>query len=147
MSTEQTNKIPSNRYDVAVNSLGDAAQKINLPKEINENEKHLIHIALITSRHNKRTLQTTFKTQFQMYNLRSWINTSKNLNKITGRKVVVFHDPRVKDGKQEQTQAQQDAKLYRAELVEKAKGLGYNEALNVKNSVFEAYIKEKTKEA
>lgn len=120
---------------------------IELPETINEDEKHLFHVALVESRPNSKTLEFDHKLVIQMYNDRSWFQAKENLKRLGHSQVYILHDPTKKENKGNSGGGDKGNQVDRAKLLEEAVALGYTGAKNVKNEVLEAFITEKKAEA
>lgn len=161
-------KTTPNLLEVAKKQMSKFISKIDVPTEINENEAGLYHVVIVEASFNQAQLEATYKAKIQMYDDRSWIAVKDRLKQIGHTNIYVIHDPTIKGevkkpkapkgdkkdkgakGKGKDAGAGADAGAgddkvnpleARKELIEKAKGLGYEGALNAKNSVFEEFIK------
>lgn len=120
---------------------------VELPETINEDEKHLFHVALVESRPNSKTLEFDHKLVIQMYNDRSWFQAKENLKRLGHSQVYILHDPTKKEDKGNTGVAGNGNKVDRNKVIEEAVALGYTGAMNVKTKVFEEFIAEKKAEA
>lgn len=145
MQVSTSKKIKANKVKEATTNLGNIAKYVKVPQEINEKEKHLYHVMFVEAQHNPTTLETTYKTRVQMYNKKSWEVSKKRLVQIGLGNSVIIHDPTAETGEVEEKKPSGNDK--RKELIEEAKSLGYEGALNVKNQVFEDFIEEAKKNA
>lgn len=141
--------------------------QINVPTEIAENEAGLYHVVIVEAEFNQAKLEATYKAKVQKYNVKSWLAVKDRLKQIGHTNVYVIHDPTIKAGetpKATDTGAetganakanaggsgadggdggegdQQTPQEKRQALIDEAKALGYEGALNAKNSVFEEFI-------
>lgn len=115
---------------------------VEIPEEINDNEKHLFHVIIITDKQlNGVTLDVNVKTKVQTFDDRSWLKHKDNLKQIGFGESFILHDPTEKSKSTEKS----SGKSERAELIDQAKSLGYKGVMNVKDEVFEKFILEAKK--
>lgn len=135
--------------------------KISVPTEIAENETGLYHVVIVEASFNQAQLEAKYKAKVQKYDDRSWVAVKDRLKQIGHTNVYVIHDPTIKAGEQTSNAGAgtgandngdagngenagndggQTAQEKRQALIEEAKALGYEGALNAKNSVFEEFI-------
>lgn len=149
-------KTTPNLLEVAKKQMSKFIDKIDVPTEINENEAGLYHVVIVEASFNQAQLEATYKAKVQMYDDRSWIAVKDRLKQIGHTNIYVIHDPKVKAGETPKDNAngenagagadggdddKQTPKEKRQALIDRAKELGYEGALNAKNSVFEEFIK------
>ena len=91
MSTSK--KIPANQAKTTKQQLGEIAEKVTVPTEINENEKHLYHVLIVEGKFNQSTLTTKYKGRVQMFNYRSWLTVKKRLKQIGITHAHIIHNP------------------------------------------------------
>lgn len=89
------NKIPANKYSVAVKQL----EKFNVevPKEINENEKTMFHVLNIESSANMKTREIIDKYRIQKFHKDSFEKSLRNNDflRLGYENIVIFHDPTI----------------------------------------------------
>lgn len=87
------NKTPSNKYDVAIKQL--AKFNVEVPKEINENEKNMYHVLNIESSANMKTREIIDKYRIQKFHKDSFEKSLKNNDflRLGYENIVIFHDP------------------------------------------------------
>lgn len=134
---KESQQIKPNLLEVAKKQMAKFIKKINVPSEINENEKDYYHVVIVEANFDKTKLEATYKSRVQVYNNRSWLAVKDRLKQIGHTNVYVIHDPTIKAG----ASSAKNGNDNRQRLIDRAKELGYEGALNVKNSVFEEFIK------
>lgn len=138
--------------------------KSKFPKEIREEEKGYYHVAFAKPR--LVGMETVISVNTQLYNKESWVKVKDSFGKTKTANVFIYHDPtqpieelgaekvaevknepkgeEVESGEAEEVKEEkgaQTAKEYRKELKVKAKSLGYEGAMTVKNEILEDFIK------
>ena len=164
-------KTTPNLLEVAKKQMSKFIDKISVPTEIAENETGLYHVVIVEANFNQAQLEATYKAKVQKYDDRSWLVVKDRLKQIGHTSVYVIHDPTIKaedkpkenkkakDGKGTGADAGADANKgagadagdngddaetpqeKRQALIDRAKELGYEGALNAKNTTFEEFIK------
>lgn len=160
MNTSKKTATP-NLLEVAKKQMSKFIDKINVPTEIAENETGLYHVIIVEASFNQAQLEAKYKAKVQKYDDRSWVAVKDRLKQIGHTNVYVIHDPTIKAGEQTGdagagtgasgngdagnggnagNDGGQTIQEKRQALIDEAKALGYEGALNAKNSVFEEFI-------
>lgn len=143
-------KIKANQSETSKKQMGDIAHHVEVPTEINENEKHLYHVLIIEAKFNSTTLKASYKKRLQTYDFKSWLSVKDRLRQIGVSHVYIIHNPTIEEAKavvketakkEPKKEVKIEAvKTKRQKLIEEAKALGYEGALNVKNVILEEFI-------
>lgn len=136
-----------NQTEVAKQNLGKLEKHVTIPTEINESEKGYYHVLIVDAQFNPATLETKYNQRVQVYNDKSWLTVKDRLKQVGINHAFVFHNPnkerdlQVAKKEEKKSGGKSEAQIKRQDLIEEAKALGYEGALNAKNSVFEEFIK------
>ena len=154
--------------EVAKKQMSKFIDKIKVPTEIAENETGLYHVIIVEANFNQAQLEANYKARTQTYDDRSWLAVKDRLKQIGHTNVYVLHDPTIKadapkpkakakgkdaggddaganagagaDAGNDGDDDKETPKEKRQALIDRAKELGYEGALNAKNSVFKEFI-------
>jgi len=126
-----TSKVAANQAEQAKSQMGKISKEVKVPNEIKESEAHLYHVLMVEPVYNQSKLEVVFKSKIQMFNKRSWLSIKGRLKQIGVTHAYIIHNPTIKEGESK-----------REALLREAKSKGYEGALNVKNAILEAFIKE-----
>lgn len=91
---KSVSKVQPNKYSVACNQVSDK-KGVEVPFEINDNEKHLYHVLIIDSKANHITQTFEHKVRKQMFNQETFTKNSNDGSyvRLGYGNMVVYHDP------------------------------------------------------